>query len=214
MRGGVNYGGKSAGAAFTVTMSGGMLSQAMGGAGSTKMIMTGNALYMYQPAQAAANGGKPWTRTSLSGAGGMSMGQVFQQQDPTAAVKYLIAANNLTKVGPETVNGVATTHYRGTVDFATLANNPTLIKMYGKQAVRQLTQLGISQGLDKEAIDIWLQADNLPAKEVVSFDMQIVGPVTNTMYLTNWGEPVDLTPPAANQVAVGQSLGSLGSLGG
>jgi hypothetical protein len=69
-------------------------------------------------------GGKHWVKADFGDQAGIAaytgLGNVVQTQaaDPTAVLAYLRGAGPATVVGPEPVGGVATTHYRATVDVA------------------------------------------------------------------------------------------------
>ncbi len=109
-------------------------------------------------------------------------------------------------VGEEEVRGVATTHYRATMDLAeALEQAPDDQR---EQVEAALEQLGDGEGLsDVEVpVDIWIDADDLPRR--MRMDMGSFlgaagmsgGEMTMTMELFAYGEAVDIEVPSADDV--------------
>jgi hypothetical protein len=169
-----------------------------------KMILLDNAFYMDVPELQQATG-KPWLK--IDGSGNDPVDQAFgsmikltqQNADPSQILTQLEGAGTLQSTTQETVDGQATTHYKVQVDVN---------KMIAKQTdptTKQLLQQAQAHGMGNYPVDVWLaNSDNLPVK------MQVVTPtadatgsatqVTMTMNFTNWGEPVHITAPPADQV--------------
>jgi hypothetical protein len=87
-----------------------------------KMILTRTALYMTAPVFASLSGGKPWVKVSMSDMkGAASFAQLWQgmESDNFANQDQMLAvAKNAKVVGHETVAGVPTTEYAGSVTVA------------------------------------------------------------------------------------------------
>ncbi|PZS18180.1 MAG: hypothetical protein DLM54_08705, partial [Acidimicrobiales bacterium] len=110
--------------------------------GALTIRLLGQILYLMVPPQAGKPvTPKPWIKIDLNKAAQSNLGATFSSLSPSGSVNpadllgYLQGVNNLTKVGPDTIRGVKTTHYQGTVDLNKLAD-----KLSGKTqgAYRQL----------------------------------------------------------------------------
>jgi hypothetical protein len=166
--------------------------------GEMQMVIVPNAIYLKMAQLAQVTGGKPWIKITPDGTDPMSralgglLNSVQQQADVTKAIEKIKAAGTITGTSKETVDGVQATHYAIKVSVAKLAEaeqDPTLKQMY--QAATQ--QVGT---LD---YDVWLNGDNLPIKFVTN---SVVSghPVKGTGSYTQWGQPVQVTVPPADQI--------------
>jgi hypothetical protein len=64
-----------------------------------------------------------------------------------------------------------------------------------------------------ETIDLWVASDGLPVRVSVSSN-SANGAVKADMHLSDWGKPVTITAPPANQVGdISSMLGDLTSTG-
>lgn len=99
------------------------------------------------------------------------------QSDPAALVKELLAKGKFTQTGTGTTDGVATTHFSGDLSGGT-ANH----------------------------VDVWLDASGLPVEIVLqpAADKQSDGRAE--LHFSQWGQPVTITPPPADQVLTEQDL--------
>jgi hypothetical protein len=140
--------------------------------------------------------------SSLTGGGGAS-------QDPTQALEYLKGAGTSTKIGAETINGVATTHYHVDVDLEKVAAKGGAA---GKKAVQQLERLS---GIRTLPLDVWVDGDHLVRRESMRYDMTVQGQRTSVSMkidMTKYGVEVTAKPPADSETVDAASL--LGSMGG
>jgi hypothetical protein len=157
--------------------------------GQVNFISTGQVIYAQVPASLRSfTGGKPWAKlaTGNLGAienqflGGAGLTQPF---DPTNILGYVKAlSGNVTVVGPDTVGGTATTHYRATVDLSRVAPD------------QQGTQ----------PADVWIDGQGRLRKLTMSMTSPV--PATATFELSDFGTHVDATPPPAGQVADASSI--------
>ncbi|MFD7661189.1 hypothetical protein [Streptomyces sp. NPDC059788] len=101
--------------------------------------------------------GKSWLKVDLKKLMERS-GNHTQYDDPTASFAYTkgIGDKDVTKVGTETVDGTATTHYKVSVDVAKLAEGNA------QQAKQLRAQLG-----DRLPLDIWLDGQGRIRQEKV-----------------------------------------------
>lgn len=185
------------------------------GMGDMQMIVIGTTTYMKIPTDLAGLAGgtgassKPWTKIDLSGNDALSksLGStagLADQTDPTQLIKKIAQAGTITNVTQDTVDGAPATHYSITVDVQKMLTTMTgSADDTEKQALSQL-------GLKTMPFDIWVNSDNLPVK--ITTDMAFSGSamgaggagtptqVDVTVNYTNWGEPVNIQAPPADQV--------------
>ena len=167
-------------------------------------IIEGLVLYMRSDAfSKGLPGGKKWLKIDLKEAGkkaGVDLAQLQQlsggSSDPTQFLTYLAKAGDVRKVGAEEINGIPTTHYHATIEFAKLAGSAGA----AADSVRQLKQLS---GLEKLPTDIWIDGDQHVRRQTVAISVQ--QPVATKFNLTidykRFGVPVDTTAPPADETA-------------
>ncbi|MGW0190049.1 LppX_LprAFG lipoprotein [Streptomyces sp. NPDC003362] len=124
--------------------------------------------------------------------------------DPEHVLRQISAMRQTTEEGEETVRGVRTTHYRGTIDHDTLT-----LRMAGD--VRAKTdQARDMLGSDLPVFaDAWVDGQGRLVR--VRMDLNMSGTrVTVTMGLSDFGKPVKVTvPKASDTVAVSSATGVL-----
>lgn len=132
--------------------------------------------------------------SGLSGATGM--GDQFKQ---------LQSLLDVTKVGTETVNGVQTTHYSGSVDASKLAS-----LLSGTGAGAELQSAAATAAIP---VDVWVDSSGHVVQMRERASMTVKGQsvaVSMQLALSDFGVAVNVTPPAG-----AKDLSSLlGSLGG
>lgn len=188
----------------------------------------GLTMYMKVPAALQGElGGKQWLKMDVGAlmrqAGvDIDLGSLFQGQsnDPTQGLGMLRGADDVAKVGPETIRGVETTHYK--VDLSldkAIADAPT---PEARDAMQKLSNL---YTVRKLPVDVWLDSDGRVRQFQESLDTSVIrlpdglrtqgnplsGHVTVTYDLFDFGRPVDVTLPPASQTAdLDQLLNSAG----
>jgi hypothetical protein len=161
---------------------------------SIEMRVLGTTVYAQLPPGAARQklaGGKPWIKVDSSEAASALTGP-GQAPDVQAQLAYLRGAQHATKVGTQTVDGVATTHYRTTVPVSALkvpglkAGRPMTIDVWvdGQQRVR------LEKGTLAFTAGSGTGADSGSARG---------GSIDMTMHLTDFGTPVDVSAPPSGQ---------------
>lgn len=153
-------------------------------------IESGTEVYIRSPLFARiAPGGASWASIDVSKVGkslGIDVGQL-SQTSPTDTLAALEKAGSVKKIGSETVDGVATTHYQAVVDLS---------KVPGGSAVAQATHLSAVP------IDAWIDDNGLPRRMTLS-DTVTAGAQSAatrmTWDLSRYGEPVHVTVPPANE---------------
>ncbi|GAA2639025.1 hypothetical protein [Streptomyces vastus] len=189
---------------LTITYTGGTMADTMRQMGSTSMEARylPDAYYAKMSDQFAAQaGGKHWIKyayddlADLAGGSGAYLKDQMQNTTPNQSVKLLLASGDVRKVGDETVRGVNTTHYSGTVDVADLAvRNSSLSEGQLADLKRQLEQAGITT----QTVDIWVDDDDLLVKKVEKGEMAS-GSMSSTAYYSDYGVEVSAEePPAAD----------------
>ncbi|MFB4313630.1 hypothetical protein [Actinomadura sp. 21ATH] len=161
-----------------------------------EMRLIGDAMYMKMPGLEEAAGGKPWGRVALSelsqeATGGVNMQQAMEQarrQSPAEQTKMFTASKNAREVGMETVEGVRTRHYTGTVSVEEALAQ---LDAESQQAMRQsYQQLGVSE----IPFDVWVGDDDLPRKISVKLAAG-ANEMTTTATYGNYNAPVDVVAP-------------------
>jgi hypothetical protein len=147
-------------------------------------------------------GGKEWIRADLQRAAskaGVDLSGVLGQAagNPVQILDLLRANGDVTEVGPETVDGVATTRYHAAVDLEKALTQ----KGVPQATVQQLLDAGAPAQLP---VDVWIGADDGLVHEVQStLDVPSAGgdvKTVTTVKLSDWGTPVSVEAPPSDQV--------------
>jgi hypothetical protein len=146
-------------------------------------VLDGTHVYISSPAlMGQLPGAKKWMSVDVSKAGkalGVDVAN-YSSQSPQSVLDQLKAAGGVHKVGPETLDGVETTHYRATVDTAKVAK---LLKKAQFTATY-------------EPVDVWVDGKGLVRRMHLSYSVN--GTTTDlTASFSKYGEPVSVTAPAA-----------------
>ncbi|MGW5039515.1 DUF1396 domain-containing protein [Streptomyces parvulus] len=174
-----------------------------GGGQSAEIRLVDKAMYIGGGAEAAKEmDGKSWMKFDLAalGAGGEELDQLGSasqaDKNPATESTFLTGAKDVEKVGTETVDGVETTHYRGTVTLADLEKT-----LDGEdKATREKRQKSLEQyekmGLDKLTMDMWVDGDEHTKQFRMRGDAA-KGPLDMTITFLGFNEPVKVTAPPA-----------------
>jgi len=176
----------------------------MGQSLKMREILAGTTIYVSSPLFASSlPAGKTWMKLDLAALGKaahLDMSSMLSQS-PAQNLQRLEAAGTVTEVGAETIDGVATTHYRVTkVDLSKLlpgAKIPALGKFkYGP-------------------IDVWIGNSNgYVARETMSLNAAAAGHSVTMKMTANYskfGEAVHVTVPPASQTVDAMQLSTLGA---
>ncbi|KEF08391.1 hypothetical protein ADK78_05565 [Kitasatospora aureofaciens] len=182
--------------------------------GSSEMVLlTGNQqihqrtvegiLYQQPPAAQREQlpQGKSWLKVDVKKLLRQT-GSSSQYEDPTSSFGYMkgISDKDVKKVGTETVDGTATTHYKVSVDVTQLA------KDNAQQAKQLRAQLG-----DRLPLDVWLDGQGRVRQEKVEVrprtgqqgNSGARAAVTTTLKFSDFGTDVKVTaPPAKDTVDI------------
>ena len=163
-------------------------------------------LYMHLPfLSKLIPGRKPWIKLDLSAYGkklGVDFSQITQlSSNPGQTLDWLRSTNGaITNAGPETVDGVQTTHYKAAID---LARYPSLVSPDRRAAVRKAVDALINlTGLRTFPVDAWISSDGLVRKMRMSFSEDVSGQQITTgmtMRFRDFGAPVSIKLPPASE---------------
>jgi hypothetical protein len=148
---------------------------------------------------------RPWIKIDLNqlstGPNASALGataKLNQGTDAQQQIKLLLTSGNLKKVGSETVDGIATTHYSGDVDPAKLLQAEGAGKLTAAD-IQELQSVLQASGIVSEHIDLWLDRSGLPAEMKMTAN-SASGPIAADVHFSAWGAPVTINVPPADQV--------------
>lgn len=163
-------------------------------------------------------GGAHWVRLDLgrfTQALGIDPTQLTSgETNPAQILDYLRASGGTTKVGTDTVRGVATTHYRGSVDLEKVAG---VLPGADRSQLRASLQKAISElGLKTLPVDVWIDGHGLVRRFTLSVSASSAGvPVGSqiSVELFGFGATKTVTAPATGET-YDATQGALGALAG
>lgn len=160
------------------------------GAQAMEMIMMGDMLYMKS---ADLGVGDKWLEVDLDDPSSM-MSMLGKSTDPEAMFKAMDKPKKLELLGQEEVDGVATNHYRITMD--------------PQQYVEAMEfPAEMAQFMPKEIVsEMWVDADDLPRKFSQTTETPAVGGGQSTSSTTegfyrDFGTDVDIEAPPASEIS-------------
>lgn len=156
---------------------------------STELRVFGDSVYISDASQP----GKKWLRLSATGGDQLSammapvVAVITASLNPANQVRLYAGAAPFTTVGTERVGDRQTTHYKGSIQAAAML--PLLPAEVQAQVRDRLT--------GSVAVEVWIDQDGLPAR--ISSTKPGEAPTVTTY--TRWGQDVDVTRPAQDEVA-------------
>lgn len=175
--------------------------QSMPGA-KGQAIYTGDVLYAKVPQLARfVSDGKPWVRIDVNqvaqrtGFDVRGLVDQVQKVDPAEQTKMFTGSKDARRVGAETIDGVKTTHYAGTVtvDDALRRLDPQAREKVGRWLPKDRANGKIN-------FDLWTDGGNLPRK-LVSKATGVRGESgTVTVLYSDYGKSFRVNPPPSDQV--------------
>ncbi|GAA4784118.1 LppX_LprAFG lipoprotein [Streptomyces ziwulingensis] len=185
-----------------VAMSMKMKALDQGADAAAEIRLVDKAMYLGGGAEAAKEmDGKSWMKFDLAAMGGgeevNQLGSTSQaDKNPAAESTFLTGAKDVRKVGTETVDGVETTHYKGTVTLdqvrASLKGEDKATREQREKSVAQYEKMGI----DKLAMDMWVDGDDHAKQFRMKGDAD-KGKLDLTVTFLGYNEPVRVTAPPA-----------------
>lgn len=207
---------------LTLDMSGipGVGAASLAGGLHMQEVFRSSTIYVSSPLFAGKlPGGARWIKLSLARVG-QSLGFNLQQlaggqSNPAQFLQYLRAsAGKVTQVGRETVRGVATTHYTGTVDLRKVAD---VMPSSGRAQLRAALDKVIAQtGVATLPVGAWVDAHGLVRRMTLMLSLPVAGQrlqMEITVDLFGFGPTPTVTPPPESDVydATRTALAGLGS---
>ncbi|HEX6472498.1 MAG TPA: hypothetical protein VF069_25635 [Streptosporangiaceae bacterium] len=174
--------------------------------GAIQVVFVDKVIYMKSPQLSQATGGKPWLKLDLgkqAQQSGFSLDALMNQSEqvnPAEQTKMLTASKDVRQVGTETVNGVKTTHYTGSITIS-----EALAKLDAK-ARQQLQKVYNQAGADKINFDLWADDQQLPRKLTTRLAIP-QATTSSTIIYEDYGTPVHVSAPPADQVGQLRGLG-------
>ncbi|MFF3751238.1 DUF1396 domain-containing protein [Streptomyces sp. NPDC002018] len=176
-----------------------------------ELRLTSDGMYLNGGKEAAAEmDGKSWLKFPMEalGAGGESpLGALTGQVDknPAAESGTLTAAKDLKKVGEETVGGVRTTRYTGTLTLEQMG--AALGKGAGAEEKREKTlKTYRDMGIDRLTMDMWIDGEDR-TKQFRTRGESKKGPLDMTITFVDFNKPVVVkAPPASETVDLAEMM--------
>jgi LppX/LprAFG-like lipoprotein len=173
-----------------------------GGLGGTlDEVLNGTTIYLQSPLLTSnLPKGKSWLKLDLQKAApkGLDL-SALTSQSPTKLLSQLQAAGSVTKLGDETINGAATTHYRAQLDVS---------KLPKAAALAHATYA---------PLDIWIGKDDGYVRRMhLAYTIKAANASTQSFVVTvdfsDFGKSVSVSVPPASATAngTGQAIPGLG----
>ncbi|WP_329250585.1 LppX_LprAFG lipoprotein [Actinoallomurus sp. NBC_01490] len=176
--------------------------------GGERAILLGDAFYAKVPQQLSQfTGGKPWVKFSISQASkqaGVNLDSIVKRANPAEQTKIFTGSKDARRVGTESIDGVKTTHYEGTV-------TPEQVGQLDARAQQAFKQFYQRSGANKVTFDLWVGKDSLPRKLVTKVTTD-KGNASSTMIFSDYNKSFSVSAPPASEVTDGSQLkNALGS---
>jgi hypothetical protein len=189
----------------------GPLAAGIGGQdGKIEQVFEGDVIYMRMPAIAKQIGGKKeWLKVDIKQAGqalGIDPTRFGQlgSNDPRQMLDQIRSVSgDVEKVGGEKVRGVDTTHYKAKVDLRRYPDRlPQAQREQARVAVEKLVD---TTGSSTYPMELWIDDKQLVRRVRVGYEFEVPGAEDKasfemTMEFFDFGTPIDVEPPPANQV--------------
>jgi hypothetical protein len=177
-----------------------------GADGTAEIRLVDKALFISGgPAAAKEMDGKSWIKFDMAAMGGAAgaggaLGAVGQaDKNPAQESTFLTGSKDVKEVGTETVDGVKTTHYKGTVTLdqfrESLKSQTKVTREQREKSLEQYEKLGI----DKFTMDMWIGEDEL-TKQFRMRGQADKGPLDMTITFDDLNKPVTVAAPPAKDV--------------
>jgi len=164
-----------------------------------KVILTGTAIYLHEAALAGQLG-KPWLKLDLSTLNGTPLASIsqlvhsLQGNDFANQTQLLAVAKNAHVVGTQTIDGVATTEYAGSVHAAeALKAMPASFRQAMAPELQVLGNGTIS-------FHVWIDGQH-HTRKIADVETVHGETISTTVNITAINQPVHVTIPPAGQTA-------------
>lgn len=182
--------------------------------GTIKVLLVNGIEYLQIPAaeRSQVPGHRPWVSINLNTLSQARLGASFSQiastgnSNPAQALSQLSAVSRgVSRIGTATVAGVPAAEYRAQVSLDKAAARAQA--MGGAQAAQALRQEIKALGTATLPVDVWVDAHHLVRQIRYHVPLPATGTgggsgtATVTITYTNFGGPVQLSPPPSGQTA-------------
>jgi hypothetical protein len=177
------------------------------GAGNIQEVIIGDTIYIKLSSLAAQLGGKPWIKLSAKSGGkaGALIHSLLQEASSgnlSSQAQLAKLVTGLHEAGHETVGGVATTRYDGSIKpSAALPHLPASLRSSFAPLLRQI------QG--NLQVSYWIDGQHLIRKVTEAETVQGQQVHTTILY-TDINQPVQINPPPPRQVRDSSTVPGLG----
>lgn len=167
--------------------------------GSMQTLLTSRAVYLSISTLRKVTG-KPWVKipfSSLKKSTGLDLAPLIHQlqgNNPLAQTQMLQAATNVRRVGSQTIDGVQTTEYSGSLNVgkAMTRLDPSLRKLVGPALS--------ATGIKAAHFRVWVDGQH-QVRKLAETEGGTSYQVTSTIVITSINQPVHIHVPPASQVA-------------
>ena len=162
-----------------------------------KVILTGTAIYLHEAALAGQLG-KPWLKLDLSALNGTALASIsqlvhsLQGNDFANQTQLLAVAKNVHVVGTQTVDGVATTEYAGSVRAGQALK--ALPASFRKAMAPELQVLGNGT----ISFHVWIDGQH-HTRKITDIETVNGETINTTVNITAINQPVQIALPPASQ---------------
>jgi len=167
--------------------------------GGLQTVYLNKVVYIKSPQLSQLAGGKTWLKLDLgkqAQQSGLNLDALLnqsQQVNPAEQTKMLTASKDVRQVGTETINGVKTTHYSGSMTLS-----EAMAKLDAKTR-QQLQKVYTQAGATKIYFELWADGQQLPRKLTTKLAVPQAN-TSSTMIYEDYGAPVSVHAPPADQV--------------
>ncbi|MEV0056906.1 hypothetical protein AB0H34_41265 [Saccharopolyspora shandongensis] len=165
--------------------------------GATEMVFTKDGMYIKSPelAQLSGDPSKPWLKMAANDSMAQQLGQLGKINDFES---MLPPGSKITSSAKEQVDGQEATRYEIVTDLKEAAAGA---KPEEKPAFQALADAGVTELKQT----VWVDAEGLPLKTdsttpALTVAGQQIPESTMTVHYSDWGKPVQITVPPADQV--------------
>ncbi|MCZ4507136.1 DUF1396 domain-containing protein [Streptomyces sp. ActVer] len=188
-----------------VAMSMKMTALDQGADGTAEIRLVDKAMYIGGGAAAAKEmDGKSWIKFDLStlgddALGGAAPGAGTADKNPAQESTFLTGSKDVKKVGTEKIDGVETTHYKGTVTLdefrKSLKSESRTTREQREKSLEQYEKMGV----DALTMDMWIDGDDRTKQFRMKGDAD-KGKLDMTITFVDYNKPVTVEAPPAKDV--------------
>ncbi|MEV7285479.1 DUF1396 domain-containing protein [Streptomyces sp. NPDC093252] len=183
--------------------------------GEVEIRLVDQAMFINGGEEAAKEmDGKTWIKFDLAALGAgdelSELGAAGQaDKNPASEAGFMADAEGVEEIGTETVDGVETTHYKGTITLADLRESLKDEDQETREARETTLEQYEDLGIDKMTMDMWVDGDERAKQFRVRADAE-EGPMDMTITFFDINKPVEVkVPPAAETMDLAEMMNDL-----